>query len=323
MAARAIITGITGQDGSYLTDILLSKGYEVIGVHRRSSTKNLWRVEHNLNNKNFTIESGDITDYGSIHRIVEKYQPTEFYNLAAQSHVKVSWDEPVHTGRVTGMGVTVCLEAIRNIDKSIKFYQASSSELFGKVLETPQSEKTPFNPRSPYAAAKAYGFYISNVYKESYDMFCCNGILFNHESPRRGLNFVTRKITDGVAKIMAGLTDKIILGNLDAYRDWGHALDYMNAAWLMLQQDKPDNYVISTGETHSIREFLDVAFSCVGINNWSQYVGQDEKFMRPADVNLLLGDCSKAKAELGWEHEYTFETLVEEMVAADLARYGA
>lgn len=316
----AIITGITGQDGSYLADFLLEKNYKVIGVSRRRSGGGDWRIKHLYEHHNFIFEQGDITDSGSITRIVKKYKPDEFYNLAAQSFVKASFDEPYHTGLVTGLGVTVCLEAIRNEKPDTKFYQASSSEMFGKVKETPQKESTPFYPRSPYGVAKVYGYWLSRNYRDSYNMFCTNGILFNHESPRRGIEFVTRKITDAVAQIKLGLSSRLSLGSLDPRRDWGHAKDYVEAAWLMLQQDKPDDFVISTGKTHSIKDLLDVAFEHVNLN-WKDFIFQDPKFMRPAEVDLLLGDNTKAKETLGWTPKYDFESLIIEMVEADLRRY--
>lgn len=315
----AIVTGITGQDGSYLADILLSKGYIVVGVTRRRSGGGDWRIQHLKDNPSFILEQGDVTDSGSLHRIMQKYSPDEFYNLAAQSFVASSWKEPYHTALVTALGVTNCLEAIRNVKQDTRFYQASSSEMFGKVRETPQTELTPFHPRSPYGVAKVYGYWITRNYRESYGIHATNGILFNHESPRRGIEFVTRKITDGAARIKVAGGGQLYLGNLDAKRDWGHAKDYMEAAYLMLQQKEPDDYVIATGKTHSIRDLLDVAFGRLDLN-WQNHVVIDEKFIRPAEVDLLLGDATKANKKLGWEPQYTFEGLINEMVDADLCR---
>jgi GDPmannose 4,6-dehydratase len=314
----AIITGITGQDGSYLAEILLAKGYRVVGVTRRRSGGGDWRLE-GLKDENFILENGDVLDSGSLYRLMEKYGPDEFYNLAAQSFVGASWQEPVHTGEVTGLGVTRCLEAIRDVKKDTKFYQASSSEMFGKVVETPQRESTPFHPRSPYGVAKVYGYWITRNYRESFGIFACNGILFNHESPRRGLEFVTRKITDAAAKIKVAGGGRLALGRLDPKRDWGHAKDYMEAAYLMLQQERPDDYVVATGETHSIEEFLQETFSYLDLD-WRDYVYQDDRFVRPAEVDLLVGDSSKARKVLGWEPMYDFKSLVREMVEADLRR---
>lgn len=318
--STAIITGVNGQDGSYLADILLEKGYKVVGVTRRRAVGGLDNINHVLRGENFHLERGDITDSGSIQDIVKKHRPDEFYNLAAQSFVGLSWKEPYHTSLVTGLGVLNCLEALRHVKPDTKFYQASSSEMFGKVRETPQNELTPFHPRSPYGVAKVYGYWITRNYRESYDMFACNGILFNHESPRRGLEFVTRKITDAAARIKLAGGGKLGLGNLDSRRDWGHARDYMEAAWLMLQQDKPDDYVISTGETHSIEDLLEAAFGCLDLD-WRDYVYQDERFIRPAEVDLLLGDSSKARKILGWQPKYNFKALIEEMVKSDLKRH--
>lgn len=312
---RALITGITGQDGSYLAEFLLSKGYEVYGIVRRSSTEPFERIAHIQDRLN--LIQADLTDQVSVIEAVEESNPHEIYNLAAQSFVPTSWKQPILTGDVTALGVTRVLEAIRVVNPSIKFYQASSSEMFGKACETPQRETTPFHPRSPYGVAKVYGHMITVNYRESYGIFACSGILFNHESPRRGLEFVTRKISYGVARIVHGLQNELLLGNLDAKRDWGFAGDYVEAMWLMLQQDEPDDYVIASEETHSVREFCEIAFAHVGLN-WEKYVRTDPRFYRPAEVNLLLGDCSKAKAKLGWRKKHTFEQLVHMMVDADL-----
>ncbi|MGD1994544.1 MAG: GDP-mannose 4,6-dehydratase [Anaerolineae bacterium] len=313
---KALITGITGQDGSYLAEFLLQQGYEVIGMVRRTSTVNFSRIQHVQDD--ITLVSGDLLDLGSLIGVLTEHEPDEVYNLAAQSFVPTSWEQPVFTGEVTALGVTRVLEAIRMVDKDIRVYQASSSEMFGKVREVPQNEETPFYPRSPYGVAKVYGHWITVNYRESYDLFAVSGILFNHESPRRGLEFVTRKVTYGVAKIKLGLADELLLGNLDSRRDWGYAGDYVRAMWLMLQQSKPDNYVIATGETHSIRELCQVAFGYVDLD-WQEYVGQDPRFMRPAEVDLLVGDASKARRVLGWEPEVSFEELIQLMVDADLA----
>ncbi len=312
---RALITGITGQDGSYLAEFLLEKGYEVIGMIRRTSTVNFSRIQH-IQDK-ITLVSGDLLDQGSLINILQKYQPDEVYNLAAQSFVPTSWEQPVFTGEVTALGVTRILEAIRAVDKDIRFYQASSSEMFGKVREVPQNEDTPFYPRSPYGVAKVYGHWITVNYRESYGLHATSGILFNHTSPRRGLEFVLRKITYHVAKIKLGLTDKLPLGNLDAKRDIGFAGDYVRAMWMMLQQPEPDNYVIATGETHSVREMCEEAFGYVDLD-WRDYVVQDPRFMRPAEVDLLVGDYSKARRVLGWEPTVSFRELVRMMVDADL-----
>ncbi|MBI2331970.1 MAG: GDP-mannose 4,6-dehydratase [Chloroflexi bacterium] len=314
----ALITGITGQDGSYLAELLLSKGYQVVGMVRRSSTVNFERIEHLLDN--ITVLQGDLQDQGSLLSLLEEYKPTEIYNLAAQSFVPTSWGQPALTGDVTGLGVTRMLEAIRFVNPKIRFYQASSSEMFGKVLEVPQKETTPFYPRSPYGVAKVYGHWITVNYRESFDIFATSGILFNHESPRRGLEFVTRKISDTVAKIKLGKQKELRLGNLEAQRDWGFAGDYVRAMWLMLQQDHPDNYVIGTGETHSVREFCEIAFSHVGLD-YKEYVVVDERFYRPAEVDLLISDPSKASAQLGWEPEVSFKQLVTMMVDSDVARH--
>jgi GDPmannose 4,6-dehydratase len=313
----AMITGITGQDGSYLAELLLEKGYKVIGVARRSSTVNNERIQHLLDD--ITIVQGDLQDQGSLLALMEEYEPTEVYNLAAQSFVPTSWGQPALTGDVTGLGVTRILEAIRFVNPKIRFYQASSSEMFGKVLEVPQREETPFYPRSPYGVAKVYGHWITVNYRESFDIFATSGILFNHESPRRGLEFVTRKISSTVAKIKLGLAKELRLGNLEAQRDWGFAGDYVQAMWLMLQQETPDNYVIGTGETHAVREFCEIAFSHVGLD-YKDFVVVDEKFYRPAEVDLLISDPTKAKTKLKWTPSVSFEGLVKMMVDADLER---
>lgn len=313
----ALITGITGQDGSYLAEFLLSKGYRVIGMTRRSSTDAHERIESIL--ERIEIVSGDLLDQSSMTSVIAQTKPDEVYNLAAQSFVPTSWAQPVLTGEFTALGVTRIMEAIRHVNPRIKFYQASSSEMFGKVVEVPQSEKTPFYPRSPYGVAKAYGHWITVNYRESYDMFAASGILFNHESPRRGKEFVTRKISDAVARIKFGLLDKLHLGNLEAQRDWGFAGDYIRAMWLMLQQEKPDDFVIATGRTHKVREFARLAFEAVDLN-YEDYVVVDPSFYRPAEVEHLVGDPSKAKRVLGWEPEVSFEELVERMVRADLDR---
>ena len=312
---RALITGITGQDGSYLAEFLLEKGYEVIGMIRRTSTVNFSRIQH-IQDK-ITLVSGDLLDQGSLINILQEYRPDEVYNLAAQSFVPTSWEQPVFTGEVTALGVTRILEAIRTVDKTIRFYQASSSEMFGKVREVPQNEDTPFYPRSPYGVAKVYGHWITVNYRESYGIHATSGILFNHTSPRRGLEFVLRKITYHVAKIKLGLTDKLPLGNLDAKRDIGFAGDYVRAMWMMLQQPEPGNYVIATGETHSVREMCEEAFGYVDLD-WRDYVVQDPRFMRPAEVDILVGDYSKARRVLGWEPTVSFKELVRMMVDADL-----
>lgn len=317
MAKKALITGITGQDGSYLAEFLLDKGYEVYGMVRRTSTVRYERIEH-IQSKLHIIQ-GDMGDLSSLITAVSSIQPDEVYNLAAQSFVPTSWNQPVFTGDITGLGVTRILDAIRTVNPEIRFYQASSSEMFGKVQAVPQSETTPFYPRSPYGVAKVYGHWITVNYRESYDMYACSGILFNHESPRRGMEFVTHKVTYHAAKIKLGLASEIRIGNTDAKRDWGFAGDYVRAMWLMLQQDKPDDYVISTGETHSVERLLEVAFGCVGLN-WKDYAVQDERFMRPAEVDLLVGDASKAKEKLGWEPEVTFEELIGMMVESDLKK---
>jgi GDPmannose 4,6-dehydratase len=316
MTTRALITGITGQDGSYLAELLLSRGYEVIGMVRRSSTVNFERIAH-LQDQ-ITFVPGDLLDEVSMIQILQEHRPQEVYNLAAQSFVQTSFGQPVLTGEITGLGVTRILDAIRIVDPSIRFYQASSSEMFGKVQEVPQTEVTPLYPRSPYGVAKVYGHWITINYRESYDLHATSGILFNHESPRRGLEFVTRKISYTVAKIKLGMADELRLGNLDAQRDWGFAGDYVEAMWLMLQQDQPDDYVVATGETHSVREFCELAFGRVDLD-WEQYVKVDEKFFRPAEVELLVGSPAKAKRKLGWEPKTPFAELVAMMVDADVA----
>lgn len=326
MKKKALITGITGQDGSYLTELLLSKGYEVHGIVRRNSAVFRSRIEHlfseyqNPDNEGgrLFLHYGDMSDGTNISRLLYKIQPDEVYNLAAQSHVRISFDIPVYTADVDGVGLVRLLEAIRDTGIKTKFYQASSSEMFGKVVETPQKETTPFYPRSPYACSKAFAHYISVNYRESYNMFVCNGILFNHESPRRGENFVTRKITKGVAEIKKGMRDKIILGNLEAKRDWGYAKEYVEAMWLMLQQDQPDDYVIATGETHTVQEFIEEAFKVVEMD-WKDHIDFSERYLRPAEVDLLVGDATKAKEKLGWEPKVKFKELVKIMVEADLS----
>jgi len=314
---RALVTGVTGQDGSYLAEFLLEKGYEVHGIVRRSSSVTDGRIAHLRHQTK--LHQADLTDQTSVIDVIETVRPHEVYNLAAQSFVPISWKQPILTGDVTGLGVTRVLEAIRVVDKSIRFYQASSSEMFGKVQEIPQTEATPFYPRSPYGVAKVYGHWITVNYRESYDIYAVSGMLFNHESPRRGLEFVTRKISDGVARIKLGLQDKLALGNLDAERDWGYAKDYVRAMWLMLQQEEPDDFVISSDETHSVRSFCEIAFGHVGLN-WEDHVVQDPRFYRPAEVNQLLGSSAKAREKLGWVPEVSFKQLVEIMVDADLQR---
>lgn len=311
----ALITGVTGQDGSYLAEFLLARGYRVVGMVRRTSTINFHRIAH-IQDK-IELVPGDLSDQISLIRILEEYKPDEVYNLAAQSFVQTSWNQPVFTGDVTALGVTRVLDAIRIVDPAIRLYQASSSEMFGKVVEVPQKETTPFYPRSPYGVAKVYGHWITVNYRESYDLHATSGILFNHESPRRGLEFVTRKITHQAARIKLGLVGELRLGNLDARRDWGFAGDYVRAMWLMLQRDTPEDYVIATGETHSVEQFLDVAFGHLDMD-WREYVVQDERFMRPAEVDLLVGDPSKAGRDLGWEPAVSFVELVKLMVDADL-----
>lgn len=313
----ALITGVTGQDGSYLAELLLDKGYRVVGMVRRSSTENFERIEH-LRGK-LEIRQGDLLDQLSLIDLIKAVRPVEVYNLAAQSFVPTSWEQPVLTAEFTALGVTRMLEAIREVDRSIRFYQASSSEMFGKVRETPQTEFTAFHPRSPYGVAKCYGHYITVNYRESYDLFAVSGILFNHESPRRGLEFVTRKVSDAVARIKLGLTKELRMGNLDSQRDWGFAGDYVDAMWRMLQQDSPEDYVIATGETHTVKALVEVAFEHVGLN-WENHVVIDPHFIRPAEVDLLIGDYSRAKEKLSWEPKVSFPELVRMMVDADLER---
>lgn len=321
MVKKALVTGITGQDGSYLAELLLSKGYEVHGIIRRASSFNTSRLEHIYADPHqktaLRLHYGDLSDASALARLIEKIAPDEIYNLAAQSHVRVSFDGPEYTTDITATGAVRLLEAIRESDIKTKFYQASSSEMFGKVLEIPQRETTPFYPRSPYGCAKVYAYWITVNYRESYGLFACNGILFNHESPRRGETFVTRKITRAAAHIQAGLQDKLFLGNLDAKRDWGYAKEYVEAMWLMLQQDQPDDYVIATNETHSVREFLEGAFGHAGLD-WRKHVEIDENYFRPAEVDMLIGDYSKAKRKLGWQPKTTFNDLVKLMVDADI-----
>ncbi|MHB1584434.1 MAG: GDP-mannose 4,6-dehydratase [Acidimicrobiales bacterium] len=316
MAKRALITGVTGQDGSYLAELLLDQGYEVVGMVRRSSTVNFERIAHIQDR--LTLVAGDLLDEGSLIAVLRDHRPGEVYNLAAQSFVQTSWSQPVLTGETTALGVTRLLDAIRTVDPEIRFYQASSSEMFGKVLEVPQREATPFYPRSPYGVAKVYGHWITVNYRESYGLHASSGMLFNHESPRRGLEFVTRKVTHGAARIALGLDDQLPLGNLEAQRDWGYAADYVRAMWLMLQQDTPDDYVVATGETHSVRELCQLAFDAAGLD-WEKHVVVDERFLRPAEVDLLVGDPSKAQRVLGWDRQVDFPGLVTMMVEADLA----
>jgi GDPmannose 4,6-dehydratase len=318
---KALITGVTGQDGSYLVELLLAQGYEVHGVVRRSSTENFERIAH-LTDR-ITLHQADLNDLASLLMVFAEVQPNEVYNLAAQSFVPTSWKQPLLTTDITATGVTRMLEAIRLTNaKGVKFYQASSSEMFGMVRETPQTESTPFYPRSPYGVAKVYGHFITVNYRESYDMFCVSGILFNHESPRRGKEFVTRKVTDAVARIKLGLQKELRIGNLDARRDWGFAGDYVRAMWLMLQQDKPDDYVIASGQMHTVRELVQIAFDHVQLD-WQKYTVQDPAFMRPAEVDLLLGDPAKAKRQLGWEPKVNFTQLIQMMVDSDLKRYSS
>jgi len=315
MRKRALITGITGQDGSYLAELLLEEGYEVVGMVRRSSTLNFERIAHIQDR--VSLVAGDLLDEISLIGILREHRPAEVYNLAAQSFVQTSWTQPVLTGETTALGVTRVLDAIRIADPEIRFYQASSSEMFGKVQEVPQNESTPFYPRSPYGVAKVYGHWITVNYRESYGLHASSGMLFNHESPRRGLEFVTRKVSHGVARIASGLDDKLFLGNLDAQRDWGYAGDYVRAMWLMLQRDEPDDFVVATGETHSVRELCEIAFAHVGLD-WHEHVVVDDKFLRPAEVDLLVGDATRAKTELKWEKTVTFADLVAMMVDADV-----
>jgi GDPmannose 4,6-dehydratase len=315
----ALITGITGQDGSYLADWLLEQGYQVHGMVRRSSTENYERINHIRDR--ILLHQADLLDQLSIINLIKMVRPSEVYNLAAMSFVPTSWVQPVLTAEYTALGVTRMLEAVRLVDPTIRFYQASSSEMFGKVRETPQDEQTPFHPRSPYGVAKVYGHWITVNYRESYGMFCCSGILFNHESPRRGKEFVTRKVTDAAARIQSGLQDKLKLGNLDARRDWGFAGDYVRAMWLMLQQEEPDDFVIATGQQHSVRDLVELSFRCVGLD-WREHVETDPALLRPAEVDLLCGNAAKAKRVLDWKPEVSFNQLVELMVRADLARVG-
>ena len=317
MAKRAVITGVTGQDGSYLAELLLNEGYEVTGVVRRASAPNLWRIEHLLDR--ISLRPADLLDQLSLVRLIQDVKPSELYNLAAMSFVPASWDQPLLTGEYNSMGVTRVLEAIRQVDPGIRIYQASSSEMYGRVREVPQPELTPFYPRSPYGVSKVFGHYITVNYRESYNLFAVSGILFNHESPRRGPEFVTRKVTDGVARIKLGLADHLSLGNLDACRDWGFAGDYVHAMWLMLQQDKADDYVIATGKSHSVKQLVEVAFGHAGLD-WQKHVRTDPTLIRPAEVDHLIGDASKAKRVLGWTPSVSFEQLIAMMVDADIAR---
>ena len=321
MQKTALITGITGQDGSYLAELLLEKGYRVVGMTRRTSTEVHERIEHIVDD--LDIVSGDLLDQSSITSIVSDIRPDEIYNLAAQSFVPASWSQPVLTGEFTALGVTRVLEAVRHVDPKIRFYQASSSEMFGKVVESPQTETTPFYPRSPYGVAKVYGHWITVNYRESFGLYACSGMLFNHESPRRGKEFVTRKISDGVARIKLGLATELRLGNLDARRDWGFAGDYVRAMWLMLQGERADDYVVATGRAHSVRDFVRIAFEAAGLGSFERYVVVDPKFVRPAEVDVLVGDASKAQRDLGWTPDVTFEQLVAMMVEADLDRLSA
>jgi GDPmannose 4,6-dehydratase len=320
MAKKALITGITGQDGSYLAELLLDKGYEVFGVVRRLSAPNVWRIHHILDR--ITLIQADLLDQLSLIKAVESVEPIEFYNLAAMSFVPASWDQPMLTGEFNSQGVTRTLEAIRMVNPKIRFYQASSSEMFGRVREVPQTEATPFYPRSPYGVSKVFGHYITVNYRESYDLFAVSGILFNHESPRRGLEFVTRKVTDGVARIKLGMTDTLALGNLGACRDWGFAGDYVRAMWLMLQQEQPEDYVIATNEAHSVQQLVEIAFGHAGLD-WKKHVVIDKRFLRPAEVDHLIGNPTKAKSKLGWKPEVDFPALVKMMVDADLVRVQA
>ena len=320
MSKRAIITGITGQDGSYLAELLLADGYEVVGVVRRSSAPNFWRIEHLLDR--ITLRPADLLDQLSLLRIIQDVRPHEFYNLAAMSFVPASWDQPLLTGDFNAMGVTRLLEAVRQVDPGIRIYQASSSEMYGRVREVPQTELTPFYPRSPYGVSKVFGHYITVNYRESYGLFAVSGILFNHESPRRGLEFVTRKVTDGVARIKLGLANELALGNLDAQRDWGFAGDYVRAMWLMLQQSRADDYVIATGVAHSVKRLVEVAFGHAGLD-WQKYVRTDPALLRPAEVDHLIGDASKARDVLGWQPKVTFEELIQMMVDEDVQRLSS
>jgi GDPmannose 4,6-dehydratase len=320
MSRRVIITGITGQDGSYLAELLLEKGYEVVGMVRRSSAPNLWRIEHLLDR--ITLKPADLLDQLSLIRLIDEVRPHELYNLAAMSFVPASWDQPMLTGEYNSQGVTRLLDAIRRVDPGIRFYQASSSEMFGKVRETPQRETTPFYPRSPYGVSKVFAHYITVNYRESYNLFAVSGMLFNHESPRRGLEFVTRKVTDGVARIKLGLADRLSIGNLDAHRDWGFAGDYVRAMWMMLQQEQPDDYVIATGVSHSVRQLIEIAFAHAGLD-WERHVRVDPALLRPAEVEHLLGDSTKARQVLGWKPDVSFKQLVEMMVDADVRRLSS
>jgi len=318
---NVLVTGITGQDGAYLARLLLDKGYRVVGLHRRSSTTNTWRLQQLGVLDKIELVEGDLGDTSSLETAIDNAEPEEVYNLAAQSFVPSSWGQPLYTADVTAMGVLRLLEAVRRVNNKIRFYQASSSEMYGQVEEIPQRETTPFHPRSPYGVSKVFGYWITRNYRESYGMYACNGILFNHESPLRGIEFVTRKITDGVARIKLGLATELRLGNLDAKRDWGFAGDYVTAMWLMMQQDEPGDYVIATGESHEVGEFVRLAFEAVGLD-WRQYVVQDPKYLRPAEVDTLLGDPTLARNVLGWTPSTTFAGLIEMMVRADLARVG-
>lgn len=317
MSKRAIISGITGQDGSYLAEFLLDQGYEVVGIVRRSSASNLWRIQHLVDR--LQLRPADLLDQLSLIRVIDEIRPDEFYNLAAMSFVPASWEQPMLTGEFNAQGVTRVLDAIRQVDSSIRFYQASSSEMFGKVLEVPQTETTPFYPRSPYGVSKVFGHYITVNYRESYDLFACSGILFNHESPRRGLEFVTRKVSDGVARIKLGQTDQLKLGNLEACRDWGFAGDYVQAMWLMLQQDQPSDYVVATGVSHSVKDLVAIAFEHVGLD-WQSHVKTDPSLLRPAEVDRLVGDASRAREILDWKPSLDLATLIRMMVDADLER---
>lgn len=322
MGKTALITGITGQDGVYLAELLLSKGYRVIGAYRRTSTIDTWRLRYLGIETQIELVCMDLEDLSNQIRVLKEYEPDEVYNLAAQSFVGVSFEQPILTGKVTGIGVTNLLEAIRLVNPAIRFYQASTSEMFGKVQSIPQTEQTPFYPRSPYGVAKLYGHWMTVNYRESYNIFACSGILFNHESPVRGIEFVTRKITDAVARIKAGKLDKLTLGNLDAKRDWGYAKEYVEAMWLMLQQPEPDDYVVATGATHSVQEFVEASFRAAGISNWQDYVTTSSAFTRPAEVDLLIGNAEKAFRKLGWSPSTRFEALVSLMVQEDLKRHG-